>query len=412
MSKSSKYTTAEPAAERERELEERRRQRELERQRREEEARQQRLEAERAALLRDADTARARAADAAGIAGAADLGARHTVLLDEIDRLAAAARSAIDDGQLATERDRLSAAQHETDEIALAAAGILAARERQGALAAIRAALASVPDHAEMDPSGAVAVDRLLSLADGRVADSDAFDAAHAELSSAVRTHLSQAQQRREALARMRAEAGQAQSALRELVDEARSADASLAGDAGAEEILAALAAAVDDEDVPRALSLAAQARQAAIRLEREFDGWLDQLDRAQLVFEAVTRALPRAGFTILADSYAVSGVNVTVRAERSDGSVVQLAVVPDEANGVEIAYHADGTDFVVEQTAHGEVARCDLTEEILERFHVELAAEDVVTGELRWEGKPATRPDAREAKKYWKPTSQSRQIR
>jgi hypothetical protein len=272
MSKSPKYTTAEPAAQRERELEERRRQRELERQRREEEeeARQRRLEADRAALLRDAE----------------------------------------------------------------------------------------------------------------------------------------------EALARMRAEASQAQSALRELVDEARSAGASLTGDAAAEEVLAALAAAVDDEDVPRALSLAAQARQAVIRLEREFDGWLDQLDRVQLVFEAVARALPRAGFTILADSYAVSGASVTVTAERSDGSVVQLAVVPDEANGVEIAYHADGTDFVVEQTAHGEVARCDLTEEILERFHVELAAEDVVTGELRWEGKPATRPDAREAKKYWKPASQSRQTR
>ena len=410
MSKSPKHTVAELAAERERELERLRKERELEQRRREEEARRQRLEAGRAALLRDAEAARARAAGATATAGSAGLGARRTALLAEIDRLADDVRAATDEGQLTAERDRLSVAQHETDEIALAIAVILATRERQGAIAVIRASLADVPDRGEMDQPGANEVDRLLSLAERQVSDSAVFAAAHAALASAVRTHLSQAQARREALARMRAEAAPACSDLRELVAEARSAGASLASVTGAEEILTALASAVEAEEVPRALSLAAQARQAATGLEREFDGWLDQLDRARLVFEAVTRALPRAGFTIQADSYAVVGTSVTIKAERSDGSVVELAVVPGEANGAEIVYHADATDFVVEQTADGEVARCDLTQEILERFHTELATEDVVTGELHWEGKPTTRPDEEKAQRYWQSGSRPRQ--
>jgi hypothetical protein len=244
------------------------------------------------------------------------------------------------------------------------------------------------------------------------VADAAAFNAAHSQLSDAIRAHLTRAQDRREALTRMREDAAEARAAVTGLLAEARSAGASLEGAAEAERLLAALADAVNAADVPRALSAAAQAKDAARGLESEFDGWLDQLDRTQLIFEAVTRALPRAGFQILADTYAVRGSDVTIKAARSDGSVVQLAVVPDDANGAEIIYHADGTDFVVEQTVDGEVARCDLTEEILERFHTELEADDVLTGELRWADKPVTRPDARKAETYWKPASQSQEKR
>jgi hypothetical protein len=161
---------------------------------------------------------------------------------------------------------------------------------------------------------------------------------------------------------------------------------------------------------VPRAMALAADASRAAATLESAFDCWLDQLDRAQLVSEAVARALPRAGFTIVPGSYQAQNTSVTIQARRADGSVVQMAFVPDEGSNVEIVYHADGTDFVLEQTVDGEVARCDLTEEILEAFHDELAKEDVVAGELQWEGKPTTRPDAREARRHWKPATQSKQ--
>lgn len=411
MSRSPKYASAELAAARERELQQRRRQRERERQAREAAARARRLEADRSALLRDAGSVRGSAAGTAGSAADAGLANRSATLLAQIDGIASAARAAQDEDQLAAGRARLSAVQREAAGIAVDAATILATRERQGALAAVRAMAAGVPDRAEMDPAGAATVDRLLALAEVKVGDASRFDAACAELGDAMRSHLARAQGRREALAQMRRECAAARAVLSQVLDEARAADAELPAAAGAERLMADLAATAAAEDVPGALSLAARARDMASALEGDFDRWLDQLDRAQLVFEAVTRALPRAGFTVLADSYAVQGASVSISAERSDGSVVQMAFVPDESDRVDIVYHADATDFVIEQTVDGEVARCELTEEILERFHAELEAEDVVTGELRWTGKPATRPDAREARTHWKPTSQSRQV-
>jgi hypothetical protein len=409
MSRSPKYTSAELAAARERELAARRARREAERKQREEQARQQRLEAGRAALLLDLEAARARAESGAETANDAGIGDRGTALLAEIGQISAAALTAGDEAGLLAEHTRLDAAVGEIGEIAITAAGILAAREHRGALRAVRASVDSVPDHAALDAAGAAAVDRQLALAENRVGDASAFASAYASLTGTVRAHLAQAQARREALARMKSASDAARATLREVLDEATASGAGLNGVADAERHLADLAAAVAAQDVPLALVLAGDATRAGADLERAFDLWLDQLDRAQLVSEAVARALPRAGFTIVPDSYQSQETSVTIQAKRADGSVVQMAFVPDEGRNVEIIYHADGNDFVLDQTVDGEVARCDLTEEILERFHYELAKEDVVTGELHWEGKPATRPDARTARQRPKPAAQSK---
>ena len=68
------------------------------------------------------------------------------------------------------------------------------------------------------------------------------------------------------------------------------------------------------------------------MHLERDFDGWLDQLDRAQLVFDAVAKALPKAGLQILPATYRAQGTGASVQAERADGSSIQLTVIPDTA--------------------------------------------------------------------------------
>jgi hypothetical protein len=208
----------------------------------------------------------------------------------------------------------------------------------------------------------------------------------------------------------MRQDVDTHRSSLMAVLDEARAAGASLNGAAQAEQLLARLASAAAAGEVAQALDLCAKVQQASRHLERDFDRWLDQLDRAQLVFDAVAKALPKAGLQILPGTYLAQGTGASIRAKRADGSSVHLTVVPDTADGVQIVYHADGADFVVEQAADGEVATCDRTEQMLERFHAALAAENVKTGELHWRGKPTTRPDAVQARKFRKRAARTRE--
>lgn len=410
MSKSPKYTSASLEADRAWELEQRRRRRELERQQRQRQAALQRREAERTRLASELTEMGTRARAVAEDADAAGLSPRHAVLLAEIKSLAVHVRSATSDGELRAVRDRLASVHREADSIAAAAGEILAARDRSRALTTLRASLASAPDRAELDAAGAAETGRLLAEAERRLADGQGFAETYDQLSAAVRDHLARVQARRAELARMRQDADAARSAVRAILDDARAAAASLNGAADAEQLLARLDAAVAADDVRRARDLCAKAQQARSELEHDFDRWLDQLDRAQLVFDAVAKALPKVGLQILPATYQAKGTGASVQAERADGSSIQLTVIPDTSNGVQIVYHGDGADFVVDQTADGEVATCDRTEQLLERFHAALAAENVKTGELHWRGKPATRPDAVQARKFRERTARTRE--
>jgi hypothetical protein len=401
MSKSPKYTSASLEADRARELAERRRERKREREQRELEAANRRREAERTTLAGELAGVRTRAKAMAADAAASGLSAQHATLLTEIKAFAAQVGSATSDRELRAARERLAGLHREADDITVAAGEILAARNRDRALAALRTSLASAPDRAELDAAGAAETGRLLAEADRRLTDGHGFAETYDQVSAAARDHLACVQARRAELARMRHDADAHRSAVIAVLGEARAAGASLNGAAEAEQLLAGLAVAATAGDVAQARQLCAKAQQASRQLERDFDRWLDQLDRAQLVFDAVAKALPKAGLQILPGTYQAQGTGASVRAERADGSSVQLTVVPDPADGVQIVYHADGADFVVEQAPDGEVATCDRTEEMLERFHAALAAENVKTGELYWRGKPATRPDAVQARKF-----------
>jgi len=204
---------------------------------------------------------------------------------------------------------------------------------------------------------------------------------------------------RAQALAQVRKQAEAVQAAVLEVLTEAQEGDITLSGAAAARDLLGRLASASAVGDLPQASALYAQAEQARTALEDDFDRQLDQLDRVRLVYQAVTRALGGAGLRLLPQTQQAAGISVSVQAERGDGGLIEIAVVPDGPDHVQLEYHADGTDFVVSQTADGRSAECPDTEELIERFHGELKALDVDTGELRWEGKPETRPVLKEAK-------------
>jgi hypothetical protein len=402
MSRSPKYTVASLVAARAQELAELRRQRKLQRAQREEAARNQRRHAERAAITIELTRLRARADSAAADAAAAGLGDRQRALQAQIDSCAAQTGPTSTDGELRAARKRLGELQCEADSLAVAASGLLTARERGRALAALRALLADVPDRADLDSGGATEADRLVAEADRRLATGAGFTEVQAQLAAAVQEHLARAHARRAELAQIREESAAAQAAVMAVLDEAEAGGAALDDGPAAVDLLTRLAAAADAGDVAQARSLCEQAQQAGEDLARDFDRWLDQLDRTRLVFDAVTKALPKTGLRPLADTFQEHGTGVSIRAERADGSAIDLAILPDEADLVQIQYHADGADFIISETAAGTTAECPDTEEMLERFHAELATQDVATGELRWEGKPATRPDEVEAK--WLP--------
>ena len=412
MSKSPKYTTAHFTGPSQAELELQRRAREAERRRQAEEARRQRQQAERAAIAGQVTGLRGRASQLAAEAAATGLGDRQVALLGKIDALAPQAGTASTDRDLQAARERLGELQREADGIAAAAAGILAARERERALAMVRASLADIPDRAEHDAEGAAGADRMLAEAESKLADPAGFAAAHARLAAAVQAHLDRVRARRAELARMREEAAAAASELRAVLDEAADAELDLAGAGGASELLARLEAAAGAGDVPLARSLTGQARHAGEDLVADFDRKLDQLERARLVLEAVAKALPKAGLRLVGGSDRFDGTTTSFRVLRADGAPLDVAVVPDDADGVQIEYRADGADFVVTQTADGEAAECPSTEDLIGRFHDELTAWGVSAGELLWEGKPGYRPDRRQERAFYEQHVRSQEHR
>ena len=108
-----------------------------------------------------------------------------------------------------------------------------------------------------------------------------------------------------------------------------------------------------------------------------------------QQVVEAATIALPKAGFRVEPGSLVRNGTEVTFRALRADGTPLDIGITSAETGDVRISYQGTGPDYMAEHTVNGTVATCDLTAQMLERFHAELSREAVETNGLSWEGKP-----------------------
>lgn len=409
MSRSPKYTAAYLPPAWEQDLERERRERERERRRQAEEARRQRRQAERTSVVSGVARLRARVEAGAADAAATGLGDRQRALLAQIAALSAGAGAMATDPDVRAARDRLAELRREADAVAVAVAGVLAARERERALAALRASLADEPDRAELDAGGAREAGRLLAEAERLLADQGAFSAVHSRLAASVQAHLTRVRARRAELERMRRDAAAARADVQAVLDEARAAGMDLDGAAAAAGLIARLAAAAEAGEAPLASSLSAEARQAGQDLAADFDLRLDRLERAKRVFQAVAAALPEAGLRPVAGSLAKHGDGVRVRVTQADGAPMDIAVVPD-SEGVQIEYHADGSDFVITETPTGTAAECPRTEDQIERFRAALKGRGVATGELRWDGKPDTRPDEREARQHWQPDAATRE--
>jgi hypothetical protein len=205
--------------------------------------------------------------------------------------------------------------------------------------------------------------------------------------------------------------ASDAMESLGVVLEEAAAAGLSLDGQADAERLRDRLTAEV-------AAGLVAQARHdttaltdAVKRLESEVEVLLDNLYAAELIVDAAVEALPTVGFQVDTDSLVQTGAHVAFDVVRTDGAVLQMRIEP-APGGARLTYEGAASDYVVERGPDGVVARCDVTEDLLERFHDELTAQGVEAGELYWEGKPS-RPHRRDARLHeWAAVDPRRQDR
>jgi hypothetical protein len=396
MSGSPKYTSAQLSAAREREVEARRLERERQRAEQELQARARREAALRAAFQSRIDALAVRTAGLRTDAGSTGFGTQHDTVTAELARARTALGNAAHEAQLHGAGSLVTTVEESLQRLGMQINDVLARQRRAEALAAIRSSLVAEPDRHELDPADRGRVDALVERAAAVLTDAAAFQRLHQDLSQAVDEHLTRARTWRLELARMREHAGVAIETLTGILDELDAAEATLEGAGSAAETLRLLHDASDAGDVHKAHRLTADAEAAGTSLNAAFEQWLVEQDRTALIIEAMREALPAAGLKVDDGSFQFVGSGGRFVARDAGQRTVEIAVLHDK-EGSQIVYHADGRDFTVEHTAQGEVSRCDLTEELLGRFHGELAKQEVETGELFWQGKPgAPRPDDR----------------
>jgi hypothetical protein len=424
MSRSPKYADVRLARERARKLAQERRRREEERRRRaeerrrwaEERSRQRQAEhAEELARLRTTLTnelaeLRRQAAALPGGSSMRDIAGERLAIIRTAEELrrrlsTSSSRASVDSVRLAA-----NAAERRLVAAADVLAGRLAAEQRAAALTQLESRLAEEPDRIGLDGVGAREVSRRLDAVRQARDDDRRFRSAYQALADSVQHHLDKVTEVRQRRERIDDESHEALEALDAVLAEAAEAgNADLPGMAEAREARARLIADLDAGRLDAAERGIAAVGQAAKDLEQALEEQLDHLERTRLLVEAAAIALPRAGFQIMRDSFVLDGTTAEFRAVRGDGEEPVSISVESTGEGTRLVYRGRAADFMVEHTAEGTVNSCPDTEELLERFHLELAVEDIETGELLWEGKP-TRPDLRAARPYTGHADDSRQ--
>ena len=393
MSGSPKYTTVSFEAARRAQLEAARQLREQERQRRQEEQRRRRIQAAtRAAQLRANRVAgriealRQQAVGLPQLAELSDLAAR-------AGTLSAAAPGAGDERGIARLHKDLRDVERRADTLSTTVARELTTREHGGAVDLVVAQLDSVSDRASLDLEGDNAVTELTAQARARIGDPGRFPAACDRLSEAVTRHLDRARDRQALLLRLATESDDVAAQLTVVLDDAQAARIAIPDVDQVTAALVELRAEADGQHCGRWEQRIATLRRTVLEVTAHVDARLDQLERMTIVVEAATAALPVAGLRVVADSLEERDGCVTFRAERSDGTPISLTVYAGDGRGTRLEYRTDGADTVVETSADGEIRRCDLTEQLLERFHTELDRQGVHPDGLHWAGKPEGPP-------------------
>ena len=272
-------------------------------------------------------------------------------------------------------------------------AGRLAAEQRAAALAQLESRLAEEPDRTRLDSVGEREVTSASTPRGRPGTTTTAFRSAYQALADSVQRHLDQVTELRQRRERIDDESHEALEALDAVLAEAAASDADLPGIAEARAARAQLITDLDAGRLDAADRGIAAVGQAAKDLDQALEERLEHLERTKLIVEAAALALPRADFQVMADSLRPHGTSAAFRAVRGDGGGPVAISVESTDAGTRLVYRGRAADFVADHTAEGTVNSCPGTEELLERFHIELAAEDIETGELLWEGKP-TRPD------------------
>ncbi len=396
MSGSPKYTVVDLNAARRAEIEAARRRREEERRRRREEARRRRLEAAIRATTarRDALVTRLRQ-----LAEAARALPQHAEVTAELSR-AVALSAPTDEAGVADTGRELRRAERRADSLVAAVAAALTGQERGRAVELVLEPLSGLVDGARLDPAGHCGVAALRDQARNHRGDDRGFAETHQRLREAVAAHVETVRDRQGQLLRMAVESDELAARLAAVLVDAETARVAVAGAAELRAEVTELRGRSDGGNVTRWEQRAAELRRRIETVTADLDAHLDRMERMAIIVEAASAALPAAGLRVVPDSLAERDDAVVFVAERADGSAIELTVHADHGNGNRLEYRVDGADTVVETSVDGETSRCDLTEELLERFHTQLDRQGVATDGLHWVGKSGEpRPPARQAR-------------
>ncbi|MFG1917491.1 hypothetical protein [Micromonospora sp. NPDC048898] len=395
MSGSPKYTTVALDAARRAQLEAARRRREEERRRRREEQRQRRLaEGIRAAdVRRDALTARlGELVDSSrGLPQHAEVTAANNQVVG--------LRRPTDEAGLSRFGRELRGAERRADDLTVAVSRELTRQEQSRAVDLAVAPLRALADGQQFDPVGHRAITALVDETRRRAGDAQGFADLHLRLGEAVGAHLETVRDRQAQLRRLATETDELSTHLVDALADAAAAGVQVAEESALRAELSGLRHEAASGNVDRWEQHVAGLRDRVEAVTAATDERLDQLDRMALIVEAASAALPAAGLRVVPNSLAERPDAVVFVAERADGSPVEMTVYAGDTDGTRLEYRTAGSDIVVENAVDGVVSRCDLTEDLLERFHAELADQGVAADGLHWEGKPGQpRPPAVEA--------------
>jgi hypothetical protein len=393
MSGSPKYTDVVFEAHRQAQLEAARQARAvaLEMQRRQfEEAERQRRLAELTRAVTDRSAAlTARVDDLRRRSAALSQRADVARLADTVAAQAGSITTATDEDALRRLDAALRDAERQAGRLTADIARELTQREHAAAVDVVLGPLATADGRDVYDPEGSRTVKRLTGEARRHVGDATRFPPAHRELSNAVTTHLDLVDRRQAEARRLAGETDAATIALRAALADAAEAGVEVPDHADLTTAVTQLGAERDGRNIARWQHRVDGLRRSTEELTARVDAHLDRLDRMAIIVEAATAALPKAGLRVVPHSLDHRADAVSLRAERADGSGIELTVHAGDGRGSRLEYLADGTDTVVETTPDGEVRRCDLTEQLLERFHDELGRQGVRADGLHWHGKP-----------------------
>lgn len=291
--------------------------------------------------------------------------------------------------------DRAAATERRQAEREAAAAAHV---DRGRRVQALQQQVGAVEDRRVHDPAGAREVDRLVQDVRGAVGDERRFARAEAALTNRLDQHVAEVESGRETRERAEVTAAEAVAALDDLLAEADDAAVAVPGREELEALRQRVRSDLDTGHHEAAISDSVRITERLGELEEAVEEGIAAARSAEMIFEAATEALPEVGFRLVPSSVVGSGAGIAFTVERTDGSVLDMSI-EQGADGTRLRYEGAGRDYVLRREEEGQVARCDVTADLLDTLHEGLEAHGVEVGELTWDRMPRRRPTRRRAR-------------